>query len=309
MLTILTVTLNPAVDKFMTVPHFCAGTEVHCSESCEVAGGKGINVSRMLKRLKVGTIATGILGGERGQFIVRELLREKIPADFHWIPRETRLNFTLQDPFTGRTTRILEPGPEVKLPDIRAFQKRFSYLLNSCQVVVFSGSCARGFKEDVYQGLIREARDKGVRAVLDSSGKFLSLGLKAGPDCVKPNRQEAEDILGRSLRSRADLKDALAILNRGRVVLLSLGEEGLAATDGKKAWLVSPPAVNIRNPVGCGDALVAGFLFAESHGYEFSERLCYAVAAGTAHALRRVPGGVSRAAFLKMMKKLKAIPL
>ncbi|MFA5260403.1 MAG: 1-phosphofructokinase family hexose kinase [Candidatus Omnitrophota bacterium] len=309
MLPILTVTLNPAVDKFMVVPGFCAGAESHCSHSYEVAGGKGINVSRMLKRLNVDTIATGILGGGRGQFISRELLRENIPADFQLLQEETRLNLTLTDPLKGQTTRVLESGPEVKPADIRAFKKRYSYLLNSCQVVVFSGSCMRGFKEDVYQSLIQQARKKGVKTVLDSSGKFLRSGLKAGPDCVKPNRQEAEDVLGQSICSRSDLKAALATLNPRRVVLLSLGEEGLAATDGKKAWTVRPPSVKIRNTVGCGDALLAGFLYAEIHGYEFPERLCYAVAAGTAHALRRIPGYASKAVFLKTKRILKAVPL
>ena len=309
MLPILTVTLNPAVDKFITVKNFCPGTEVRYRSGYEVAGGKGINVSRMLKRLNVGTLATGILGGERGQMISRELLHENIAADFQFAPAETRLNLTLMDPLKRQMTRILDPGPVARPVDIRSFKKRYSYLLNSCQVVVFSGSCMRGFKEDVYRELIDQAKKKNVKTVLDTSGKPLRLGLKAGPDCVKPNRQEAEDVLGRSIRSRADLKAVLATLNRGRVVLLSLGEDGLAATDGKKAWRVSPPSVKCLNAVGCGDALVAGFLYAEMHGYEFSERLCYAVAAGTAHALRRIPGHASKAAFLKIKKNLKAIPL
>ncbi len=306
---VLTVTLNPAVDKFLTVPYFRAGQEVQCFHSYEVAGGKGINVSRMLKWFKVGTLATGILGGGRGQFILKELLREKIPADFQTGHGVTRLNLTLLDPSQGQITRVLDPGPEVRTSEIRAFQKRYSYLLNSCQVVVFSGSCMRGFKHDVYQGLIQQAKKRDVRTVLDTSGPFLRLGLKARPDCLKPNRQEAEEILGSRIRSRAEIKAALAALNCGRVVLLSLGKDGLAATDGKKNWMVKPPAVKIFNAVGCGDALVAGFLYAESRGYEFSQRLCCAVAAGTAHALRRVPGVVLKIEFLKIRKQLKAVPL
>ena len=306
---VLTVTLNPAVDKFMAVPGFRPGTETYCSGGYELAGGKGINVSRMLQQLNVGTLATGMLGGGRGQFIARELLRENIAADFQPASGETRLNITFTDPRKGQTTRILDPGPVASSADIRAFKKRYSYLLNSCQVVVFSGSCMRGFKADVYQRLIQQARKKNVKTVLDTSGTPLRLGLKAGPDCVKPNRQEAEAVLGRSIRSRADLKAALFNLNPGRVVLLSLGESGLAATDGKNAWSVRPPSAKRLNTVGCGDALLAGFLYAEMRGYEFPQRLCYAVAAGTAHAFKRVPGCASKTAFLRIRKNLQAIPL
>ncbi len=246
-------------------------------------------------------------GCHAGTYILEELKRERIPADFQHIPGETRTNFTVVDTERNIVTRILEEGPAVRRQDLRAFKKRYSYLLNSYQYVVFFGSCLCGLKTDFLQGLIREAHRKNLKTFLDSSGRTLSEGLKAGPYCVKPNQKEAEQILGRKIRSLKDLKAVVSRMHQQgiTIVLLSLGAEGLLGSNVEECWQVTPPRVKAETTVGCGDALLAGFIYAEIQGYEFREQLCHAVAAGTAAAVNRRPGVLNKTCMAEITKKVK----
>lgn len=289
---ILTVTPNPAIDKAADVDHFVPGknhrvTNVHCS-----AGGKGINVSRALKRLRVSTIASGFLGGPEGEFIEAALKKERIHHRFVPIEGETRTSLAVIDKRNGKITRILEEGPAVKQKDLAAFRKEFNALLQNCAFVVLSGRNIPGAGDRFYYELIRAAGRRHKRVVLDTSGAPLLKSLVAKPFLVKPNLSEAREILKKTLSGRAALKRGLNhFLQAGAGnVIISAGDKGAAASDGENYWLAVPPKVKVVNTVGCGDALIAGVLSVLVKGGRFAEAVRFGVAAGTANAMSIRPG-------------------
>jgi len=293
---ILTVTLNPAIDKTMRIKGFELGKDHRFEEPLLSAGGKGLNVSRALKKLGIKNLATGFLGGPDGEFIQGALCREKIDQDFIAIKCNTRTSLTVIDTATRRSTRLLEPGPKITGRDLRAFKKHYAQLLRRCKAVVLSGRNIPGAGDDIYRVLIGAAHRAGRLAVLDTSGLPLKEGIKACPDVIKPNLAEAEFLLGEKLRTQVQLKKAVkALLKKGcRTVVISLGRKGAIAADEKDCYLAKVPVIKKINTVGCGDTMIAGFLAGYAKGQGLARSLSLAVAAGTANALTITPGGFTR---------------
>ena len=304
---ILTVTLNPAVDKTVRVRKLLPEKEGRFSGGRLSAGGKGINVSRALKELGIPTLATGFCGGPSGKLIRAALDREKIPHDFIAISGETRTNVTIRETSTGRLRRVLQKGPSVTRQELEKFRRSFRPLARRAAAVVFSGRNVGGAGEGFYAELIRLARRLGKKTALDTSGRPLAAGLKAKPYLVKPNRAEAEFVMGKKLRTPRALRKALEYFGKQgiSVVLISLGREGAVASNGREFWRVVPPRVKAVNTVGCGDALVAGFLYAESRGLSFCETLRTAVAVGTTNALSLTPGHLRRSDIARISRGIK----
>lgn len=314
---ILTVTVNPAVD--VTVTPLCADKlRMRCSTNCVLsAGGKGVNVARALRTLGERALAAGIAGGETGEFLQGLLRREKIPAAFARIKGITRSNVTVLGPpparpakggpRSGRRGRVLGEGPRLTPGEIRRFEDRYRRWLRRSHFVVLCGRNAVGAPVNWYARLVRLARHEGVPAALDTSGAALAAGLKAKPFLIKPNLEEAEAILRRRLDSPAKIKKALGYFHsRGiRVVLLSLGARGAVASDGKNICHARPPRVRaVRSDVGCGDALLAGFVQAYRAGQKsLPEALRQAVACGTANALNSTPGLIRPADVFRLRKR------
>lgn len=309
--SILTVTLNPAVDKIYQTAKLTPGQDHWFPPAQASAGGKGINVSRGLKRLGLAARATGFLGGPSGEYIHRALNQENIAHRFIPIRGETRVSLTIIQTSTGQSTRILEEGPGVSWKEIGAFRRAFAGLLKNSSHVVFSGRNIPGAGQDFYASLIRTARQAGKKTILDTSGPALAAGLKAGPSLIKPNRAEAEAVLRYKLDTAANLKRGLQYFRRLGIetVIISLGPEGVVAVHAKESWRIIPPRIQAVNLVGCGDALIAGFLYAESRKLGFVECLRMAVAAGTANALTMTPGDLSRGEVMKMFRGVKASPI
>lgn len=304
---VLTVTLNPAVDKTIKISNFKLGLEHRFDEIFLSAGGKGVNVSQALKKLGVCSVATGFAGGASGVYIRRKLQKEKIKTAFIEIQGETRTSLTVIDGKSRKTTRILEDGPMVKRKDIHAFKQKFSSLLDHCCYVVFSGRNIPGTGDSFYRDLIHMAKKKGKITVLDTSGLPFSLGLKGKPDIIKPNLREAEIILKRTLDTTSKIKKAIRVfLSKGiKYVIVSLGSQGAIGYNGGEFWSAVPPAQKAINPVGSGDALVAGFIYARLKEYSFAKSLQTAVAVGTANALSIDPGYFTRAQVIHLIKKVK----
>ncbi len=304
---ILTVTLNPAIDKTVNVPRFSAGRDFRTNDIFLCAGGKGINVSRVVKRLGGQTLATGLLAGPAGEFLHQEMLHEKIPHDFLRVQGQTRTSLTIIDENEGRITRILEFGPWITRGDLGRLKSKLKELLKKCRCVIFSGRNAHGLPDDAYAGLIRLAERRGVLTVLDTSGPALQEGLKAGPSIIKPNLSEAEFVLERRLNSMSAIKSAVdAFHRRGiSVVIISLGPRGAVFSDnGKKVWIV-PPAIRSKNAVGCGDALIAGFMHSYLQGADFAEAGLTGVAASAANVLSINSGFVDKREVERLRSRIK----
>jgi 1-phosphofructokinase family hexose kinase len=284
---IITVTLNAALDRTLTVPNFAAGHRHRASQGLTLAGGKGINVARALKRLDVPVVATGLAGGRTGTRIVEELTAEAILNDFVRIADESRTSTAVVDPMGSSFTEINEWGPQVGGDELEMLRDKIRYLSRGADVVVFAGSLPRGVDVTFYADVIRELTRAGVSTVLDSEGEPLRAGLDSEPTLVAPNQHEAEGLVGQELNDDEDFLMALdTIADLGaRNVLLTLGSGafGLTREDRRmRRFHAVAPKVETVSAVGAGDVLLAGFLAAQLNRRPFDEALRQAVAAGTA---------------------------
>jgi 1-phosphofructokinase family hexose kinase len=287
---IVTVTLNAALDRTLTVPNFQLGHRHRASQGLTLAGGKGINVARALKRLDVPVVATGLAGGRTGTRIVEELTSEAILNDFVRIADESRTSTAVVDPTAATYTEINEWGPHVEPEELRMLLDKINYLARGADMVVFAGTLPRGVEDSFYADAIRELNRRHVRAVLDSEGPPLRLGVEAEPFLVTPNQREAEGLVGQEF---SDDEDCLMAVDRiadmgARNVLLTTEARsfGLFREERKRLlFRAIAPRVEPVSVVGSGDVLLAAFLAARLADKPLDESLRNAVAAGTASTL------------------------
>ena len=287
---IVTVTLNAAIDRTLTVPNFQLGHRHRASQGLTLAGGKGINVARALKRLDVPVVATGLAGGRTGTRIVEELTSEAILNDFVRIADESRTSTAVVDPTAATYTEINEWGPAVAPEELTILLEKISYLARGADMVVFSGTLPRDVDESFYAEAIRILNRRNVRAVLDSEGVPLRLGVEAEPFLVTPNQREAEGLVGQEFRDDEDYLMALdRIADMGaRNVLITTDTRtfGLFREERKRVlYRAVAPRVDPISVVGSGDVLLAAFLAARLDDRPIEDALRHAVAAGAASTL------------------------
>jgi 1-phosphofructokinase/tagatose 6-phosphate kinase len=288
---IVTVTLNAAIDRTLTVPNFQRGQRHRASQGLTLAGGKGINVARALKRLDVPVVATGLAGGGTGTRIIEKLTSEAILNDFVRIADESRTSTAVVDPTTNTYTEINEWGPRVEPAELEMLAEKLHYLSKGAEMVVFAGSLPRGVAEGFYAEAIRDLNRRGVQTALDSEGEPFRLGLEAEPFLVSPNQPEAEAIVGQEFHEEQDFAlalDELADLGARNVLLTR--EEGCFALvrDARgpaRRYRAIAPQVELTSTVGAGDVLLAGFIAGRLEGGNAEEALRKAIAAGTASTL------------------------
>jgi 1-phosphofructokinase/tagatose 6-phosphate kinase len=287
---IVTVTLNAAIDRTLTVPNFQLGQRHRASAGLALAGGKGINVARALKRLGLPVVATGLAGGRTGTRVVEELTGEAILNDFVRIGDESRTSTAVVDPTVGSYTEINEWGPHVDPEELETLLEKVRYLSRGADFVVISGSLPRGVEPDFYGELIRDLNRRQVQTVLDSDGEPLRLGLEAEPFLVSPNQIEAEALVGQEFYERQDFALALEhIAELGARNVLITNDTGCFARlrEGRKThrYRALAPHVDAVSGVGAGDVLLAGFIAARVEGRPAEQALREAVAAGAASTL------------------------
>jgi 1-phosphofructokinase/tagatose 6-phosphate kinase len=287
---IVTVTMNAAIDRTLTVPNFQLGQRHRASQGLTLAGGKGINVARALKRLEVPVVATGLAGGRSGTRIVEELTSEAILNDFVRIADDSRTSTAVVDPTISSYTEINEWGPHVEPEELEILTEKLHYLCRGAEFVVFAGSLPRGVDEGFYAEAIRELERRGVRTVLDSEGQPLRLGAEAEPFLVSPNQREAEGLVGQELHDDEDFVMALdAIAELGPRNVLITHESGCFALvrEERQAlrFRADGPTLEAVSAVGSGDVLLAAFLAGRLEGRAPDEALRVAVAAGAAATL------------------------
>jgi 1-phosphofructokinase/tagatose 6-phosphate kinase len=287
---IVTVTLNAAIDRTLTVPNFQLNQRHRASAGLTLAGGKGINVARALKRMGVPVVATGLAGGRTGTRVVEELTAEAILNDFVRIEDESRTSTAVVDPTGGSYTEINEWGPHVAPDELDMLLEKVHYLSSGADFVVLSGSLPRGVDPGFYGDVVRELNRRQVQTVLDSEGEPLRLGLEAEPFLVSPNQREAEALVGQEFYEQQDFALALEhIAELGARNVLITNESGCFARlrEGRKTrrYRALAPQVEPVSAVGGGDVLLAGFVAAQLEGRPAEEALRTAVAAGAASTL------------------------
>jgi len=281
---IVTLTPNPSVDRTVSIPDLQRGEVQRATASRIDPGGKGVNISRALTAHKARTLAVLPAGGPQGRLIADLLAEAGIAVAIVPIEGSIRGNLALVEP-DGTTTKINEPGPLLSSPELEALLAgAVATLAEHPSWLVGSGSLPPGVDNDLYAGLVRRCRAAGVSVAIDASGPPLRLAVAAGPDLIKPNLEELEELVDRSLSTLGDVLDAGVDLVAGGVgtVVVSLGGHG--------ALLVSASAVAhavaaVSKPlstVGAGDSLLAGYLYATGGGSTAVEALCTGVAWGAA---------------------------
>jgi 1-phosphofructokinase family hexose kinase len=283
---IATVTLNPAVDQSVSVERLALGGTNRCRLESLDPGGKGINASRVAHRLGRPTLALGFAGGVTGGLLRARLDGEGVPHDLAEVGAPTRLNVVVHETASRRRTRLYMPGARVEAGRLAWLRDRLAALPPG-GVVVVAGSLPPGLPAETYRDLVLWLRRRGQRTVVDAQGAALAAALDGCPTLVKPNAEEAAELLGRPLPDdRALLDAAWEIKERGAEhVVISQGERGAVALGPEGAWRATPPRVEARSAVGSGDSMVAGLAVGLLEGMALPEALRLGTAAGAATAL------------------------
>jgi 1-phosphofructokinase family hexose kinase len=285
---IVTVTLNPTLDKTLSVPRFQLGTLHRAQIVREDLGGKGFNVSRALQALGIPSQVVGFLGGCTGQAMHQGLLAAGFDVYFVELEAETRRNITLLDEASGQYTKINEPGPTIGPQHIAGLLALVGQMARPGDLWALCGSLPPGAPPNLYARLIRLVQERGGRACLDTSGPAFREGMAAHPFAVKPNSEEAAEFLELPLQGDAQHCTAACRLQAAGAALVALtrGAQGLVLSLGGEVLSALPPVADVRSPVGAGDAALAGLLWAVSDNCDAVETARRIVACGTAAAMQ-----------------------
>jgi len=285
---VITVTLTPAVDVAISVHELVPGKLHRLPAVRQDPGGKGINVSKALRAFGIPTLATGFLGGDRGQWIRTKLDELSIPHDFVDISEETRMNVKVSEG-NGRLTEFNSVSPAGAAANWQELEAKISNVQPG-QWIAFCGRLPDEMNAWWYRDAIELAKERGAFTLLDSSGDGLRFGCQAKPDIVKPNRTELTALIGRRLNTTAEVVAAATDLVKEGIgtVVVSLGGDGVVAVTEAGVFQTLVPEVVTESSVGAGDTLVAGLLYGLHRGLSFADCLQLAAAAGT--CATRTPG-------------------
>lgn len=286
---ILTVTLNPAIDRTLEVPNFEIGFRHRASKTVTLPGGKGVNVARVVKTLGQPVIATGFLGGRAGERVLLDLEHEDVLCDFVRIGSETRTSTAVLDPTAGTTTEVNEYGPEVTPHELDLLLEKLEYLSRAASVIVVAGSIPRGLEPSVYARLVGRLRRPGAIVVLDTYGEPLRQGVKSAPNMLFLNQYETETLIGHEFGGEEEFVAAAATLRRlGAGAAVVHGLEMCVAQvplNGEVITLVArPPHVDVVSAVGSGDSLLGGYVARMMDGRPPVDCLRFGLGCGLANA-------------------------
>ena len=307
---IITVTMNPAIDKTIDIGTFIHGGLNRISHIEKDAGGKGINVSKTIHHLGGASLATGFLGGDAGDFIERSLISYGIQTDFIHVDGETRTNTKVVE-VNGIVTELNEPGPQVPEEKINELIQKLESYASPDTLAILAGSIPAGMDKNIYRIITEKMHAKGASVLLDADGELFVQALKAKPDIIKPNRVELTEYFSRLSAHDADTEshsatqhslcspetvcidisndeDALItmgnfLLSSGiRQVIISMGGDGALFLNGTQVLQSAALPVQTHSTVGAGDAMVAALAYGWEQKLPFEEcaRLAMAASAG-----------------------------
>jgi tagatose 6-phosphate kinase len=290
---ITTLTLNPSIDTLYRVPEFHLDMPNRSDNPLRSAGGKGLNVTRVIRQLGEEVTATGFAGGNSGLFIFSELQKLGVNNCFIEIQGETRTCLAIVDS-SGIQTELLESGPEIQDNELESLNRRLKDVLAQTEILIISGSLPRGIDSTVYQDILKMSLDLNVKVLLDTSGQTLRDCLSYKPFMIKPNLEELEQLLNQKLENDMSIWKAIDDLQSKGIplVVVSNGEKGAYAAFYRKKYYVSTVKINAVSAVGSGDSFVGGIAVGLANHYSIEETLSLASACGTANALEVKTGYV-----------------
>ena len=286
-----TITLNPSIDRHLIVSDLVKDDANRALEVIEYPGGKGVNVSKVVRELGGKTKAYALLGGLSGMLLEELVEKLDIPLAKISIQGNTRINTILTDRKDGTQTRISSPGPKMKKSDLEKFEKLLLSTRPKPFLWALGGSLSHGMKPATYRDLILHLQKKGVPCVLDTDNEALKEGVKAKPFIIKPNEYEMQRLVGRRLSSIGQYFQAGKKLAASgiRIVIISLGERGALFVTGKESFYLSIPKVKVKSKVGAGDSLIGGMALGLSRRMSLVNAAKLGVAASLSAVMREAP--------------------
>ena len=293
---ILCIGTTPAAQRVMIFPKLTPDAVNRAVTTLDGPAGKSVNVAKVLKALGELPVATGFLGGDRGEFLRAALAEKDIESDFVTVSAETRQCITVIDESAGTHTELVEESHPVEPADFDKLMAVIRRRVPECRAVVMSGTIVSGGPMNLYFDCTQLAEHAGVLSVVDAQGTALLEALKARPGLVKPNRAELAATVDRQLADEADAMQAMRELReRGaQRVVVTAGKEPVLAFDGKSFWRITVPRIKAVNTIGSGDAFTAGLAWRLVRGDDLGEACRWGSAAGAANALTLMPGEVNR---------------
>lgn len=303
---IYTITLNPALDRTIWIDRIRDDVSNRIIDEQSFAGGKSIDVSKVLKNFGVDNIALGFVGGFAGRELEGILLNEGIQTDFVRVSGETRTNIILHEKETGRQLAFNARGPEIRPSELMQLVEQIE-ILPCPDVVTIGGSLPPGISPEIYRKIITLVGRCRAMVVLDVDGLGLSAGIKANPNIIKPNIHELSELVGRELKEMDEVVEAAREINQGgvEVVLVSMGARGILLVANGEEYVAIPPEVKVENTIGAGDSAVAGFVYGLVNGKNLRESLVYAAAAGTATTIHMGTALSQKEDFLKLVPQVR----
>jgi tagatose 6-phosphate kinase len=304
---ILCIGTTPAAQRVMIFRKLTPDAVNRAVTTLDGVAGKAINVAKVLKALGAHPIATGFLGGERGEFLRATMAERGIESDFVTVKAPTRQCITVIDESAGTHTELVEESRPVGPADFGKFMDVVWRHISTCRAAVMSGTIASGGPASLYHDCARLAEDGGAISVVDAQGAALTEALKAKPGLVKPNRTELAATTGRELKSEADVMRAMRELcERGaQRVIVTAGREPALAFDGKMFRRIISPRIKVVNPIGSGDAFTAGMVWRLLRGDDLGEACRWGAAVGAVNALTPMPGELNRNDVTRLAKEVR----
>lgn len=284
---ITTITLNPCMDRTINVYGLVLDEPNRWTSANIYAGGKGIDVSRAVHAMGGNSVAYSFTGGPAGRVVEILLDEEGVPFNFTPIKQETRTNFIITDTKTSQQTRIDAPGPHISKGELERLLRKIKQIYPKPDLMFVGGSVPPGVPDNIYYHLILEAKARGIKAILDATGRWLKEGIKAKPFLTKSNVYEAAELFGTQLDTEeATIKAALSLVKEGvEIAVISRGKDGLMAATKERICGAVPPPVKVRSALGAGDCVAAGLALKLAHGAPLIEACRLATAMGTAAVL------------------------
>jgi 1-phosphofructokinase len=303
---IYTITLNPALDRTLWIERIRDDVSNRILEEHSYAGGKSIDVSRVLKNLGIDNSALGFVGGFAGRELEGRLLNAGVQTDFVRVSGETRTNIIIHETETGRQLNFNARGPEIKPSEMMQLVEQIE-ALSQPEIVAIGGSLPLGVNPEIHHKIITLLKKRQAKVVLDVDGEALRQGIKALPTVIKPNIHELSELVGRDLKGLDEMLVAAREINKSgvEIVLVSMGAKGILLVANGQEYHAVPPAVDVKSTVGAGDSSVAGFISGLARGKDLNECLTYAVAAGTATTLSQGTALAQNEDFQRILKQVK----
>lgn len=302
-----TVTINPSIDQHIVIDKLIKDDAIRAREIWRDPGGKGINVSRVIRELGGETVAFGVAGGCAG-YMLKNLMTEKgIRFEAVEVLEESRINVIVTDRSDRTQTRISVPGPHMKLEDIEQFINKIANHKPFPEWWVLGGSLPTDVPQDFYAKLIRILQERGAKCLLDTDNEALAIGLTAKPFLIKPNEYEFARLAGRELRDEKDLVTAAQeIIRQGvRIIAITLGRKGALIVTAEQAFKALTPVVDVKSKVGAGDSFLAGCVLSLSRNGSLEEVIRFGMAAGTAAVMNEGTRLCKREDIEKILPQIK----